>query len=286
MNVTIQSLTTYPLKSAGGVTLPSAELEITGLPSDRRWMLVDEANRFVSQRRLPGMALLSTSLSSEGFVIRYPGHCPLDVDLSVAAGDLFRATMHRSDEPLAVRGAGEQAANWFTECFAGSGIGDLRLVRLDDGFQRPIPDRPDDSGQQVQLSDGYPFLVASQSSLDLVVEHLGGRDAGQTEMKRFRPNIVINGAGPWQEMQSNLVLVNETGTIRLRLAKPCQRCTIPQVNPDTGERDLPAELHQILKGLDGDRESPINCFGQNAILESGAGETVAVGQSFRMIQAC
>ena len=284
MNVTIESLTTYPLKSAGGCALTSTRLKIDGLPSDRRWMLVDEAGRFVSQRRLPKMALLSTSLSTEGIQIGYPGRHSLVVN-RMKEGDSFRVTMHRPDENLEVFGAGEEAAQWFTECFEDSSIDSLRLVRLVNGFARRIPDRPEDNQQQVQLSDGYPFLVACQSSLDLLNERFGVKSGMPLEMERFRPNIVLGGTDPWSEMKNGQVLEDESGSIRLRLVKPCQRCTIPQVDPTTGERDLPAELHEVLRELDRDRESPLNCFGQNAILESGHSETLSVGQSLRLLSA-
>jgi uncharacterized protein YcbX len=40
----------YPVKSARGITVPSANMESRGLQGDRRWMLVDGNGRFVSQR--------------------------------------------------------------------------------------------------------------------------------------------------------------------------------------------------------------------------------------------
>jgi len=283
MNVTIQSLHSYPLKSAGGVPLASAEMGITGLPSDRRWMLVDDEGRFVSQRRVSEMARLSVAMELEGMTVRHPDQEPLFIGTDAVVGDVFEANMHRADEHLKVCSAGATAADWFTECFRETGIGGLRLVRLIDQFARRIPDRPEEVRQRMFLSDGYPFLIASDASLELLNQQLGSTTNGQLEMNRFRPNIVIGGPGPWMEMKTGLVLEDETGAIRLRLVKPCQRCTIPQVNPNTGQRDVPSDLHRLLKQLDHHRDVPINCFGQNAILEAGAGRTLSVGQSLRLV---
>ncbi len=53
---TLSGLYVYPIKSCGGVALERTTVSATGLRHDRRWMLVDEAGEFISQRRLPRMA--------------------------------------------------------------------------------------------------------------------------------------------------------------------------------------------------------------------------------------
>ncbi|MBG88683.1 MAG: hypothetical protein CMO80_17525 [Verrucomicrobiales bacterium] len=282
MKVAIQSLTTYPLKSAAGIALSTAKLSITGLPSDRRWMLVDDKNRFVSQRQLPEMALMTISEDESGIEVSYTNQSPLRVTEPPAGAETFRATMHRNYDTLEVVSAGNEAAEWFTRCFEHTEIGPLRLVRLRDDFQRAIPDRPEAPNQHVLLSDGYPFLIASESSLSHLNERLNRESGSQIQMNRFRPNIVISGSQAWEEMESGLALENEPGTIRFRLVKPCQRCSIPQMDPATGQTDFGPEFHRVLKEIDNAREQPLNCFGHNAVLEQGDGESLAVGQPLQL----
>ena len=62
----IAALHYYPLKSARGIELERAQLTIAGFQDDRRWMLVSETGRFLTQRELPRLALLELeSISGE-----------------------------------------------------------------------------------------------------------------------------------------------------------------------------------------------------------------------------
>jgi len=56
---TISDLYIYPIKSLGGIPVSEARLTDRGLEHDRRWMLIDENNRFLTQRENPEMALFS-----------------------------------------------------------------------------------------------------------------------------------------------------------------------------------------------------------------------------------
>ena len=48
--LTVSQLFIYPIKSLGGIELSSAEVDKRGLKNDRRWMLVDNNNQFMTQR--------------------------------------------------------------------------------------------------------------------------------------------------------------------------------------------------------------------------------------------
>src|ERR671920_2185112 len=77
--VTLSGLYVYPIKSCAGISLQSAELCATGLCHDRRWMLVDETGKFMSQRAHPRMALISTHLSAEYLTVAAPGMPDLEI---------------------------------------------------------------------------------------------------------------------------------------------------------------------------------------------------------------
>lgn len=59
----------YPIKSLGGIPVNSAEVTDRGLKLDRRWMLVDEDNKFFTQRLVKTMALLHTSIAAESLIV-------------------------------------------------------------------------------------------------------------------------------------------------------------------------------------------------------------------------
>ncbi len=80
------------------------------------------------------------------------------------------------------------------------------------------------------LSDGFPYLIISQTSLD----DLNGRLDAPIGMERFRPNIVIAGGAPFQEDQWSMIGI---GDVRFSLVKPCARCVITTTDQRTGQRN-------------------------------------------------
>jgi uncharacterized protein YcbX len=117
----------------------------------------------------------------------------------------------------------------------------------------------------VSFADGFPLLVANLASL----EELNGRLELPVEMRRFRPNIVIEGAEPWAEDEW---LELNVGAIRLSLVKPSFRCVMTTVDPDTGVKD---PFTQPLKTLSSYRRTEGGVvFGINAIHESSGRITV------------
>ena len=65
----ISELYIYPIKSLPGISLTQARVTDRGFEYDRRWMLVDENNIFLTQRLVPEMTQLPLSLEKEGIRI-------------------------------------------------------------------------------------------------------------------------------------------------------------------------------------------------------------------------
>src|SRR4051812_14180027 len=59
----------YPVKGLGGIRVPSARVMEKGLEFDRRWMLIDEAGMFMTQRMMRPMALFKPAFANNSFVI-------------------------------------------------------------------------------------------------------------------------------------------------------------------------------------------------------------------------
>jgi uncharacterized protein YcbX len=65
----LSELFIYPIKSLGGIPVSSAKVKRRGFEYDRRWMLVDVNNRFLTQREFPAMALLQVELTPGGLKV-------------------------------------------------------------------------------------------------------------------------------------------------------------------------------------------------------------------------
>ncbi len=186
-------------------------------------MLVDEAGGFLSQRRLPRMALISVRFAPECLIVCAPGMPDLKVPLQPETADLVDVCVW--DDAGRAMLVGEYADRWFGEFLEFA----CRLVYKPDDDVRLVDSLYAEDGDQVGFADGFSFLLISEASLD----HLNGRLEEPVPMNRFRPNLVVRGCEPYAEDRWSLVRV---GSVPFRVAEPCPRCAITTVDQKTGSR--------------------------------------------------
>ncbi len=221
--ITLSQINIYPIKSTSGISLDTSEVDERGLRHDRRWMLVDEEGVFLSQRRLPRMALIRVGLHPDGLAVDAPGMSTLCVPFQPAAREPVQASVW-SDE-VSVLPVGKEADRWFGE-FLGVRC---RLVYLPESSVRIVRQDYGRSGDQVGLADGFPFLLISEASL----KNLNGRLQEPLPMNRFRPNLVVSGCGSHAEDGWSRIRIGE---MEFRVVKPCARCAIPTIDQQTADR--------------------------------------------------
>ena len=73
MTLSVSALTIYPVKSLRGISLQTCHLTTQGLEHDRRWMVVRENGRFVTQRDNALLALVETSMEPDGVLLSRKG---------------------------------------------------------------------------------------------------------------------------------------------------------------------------------------------------------------------
>ena len=69
----------YPVKSLRGHSLTEAIAERAGLAGDRRWMIVDQSGKFLTQRQHPKLAQIEAVPTEDGLELRHAAHGALDV---------------------------------------------------------------------------------------------------------------------------------------------------------------------------------------------------------------
>lgn len=269
----IAALAVHPVKSCAGVAPDEALLIETGLEFDRAWMVVDAAGRFVSQRELPRMALVRPTLRQLDMILRAPGMLALHIALDVVELPV-RVTVW--DDEVAAYDMGDLAAQWFSD-FLGR---KLRLVRFDPE-QRRLSNRRWTGPFEAEnaFSDGFPILVASSAGLAELNRRLTAAGHAAVTMQRFRPNLVLDGLDAHGEDHLDEIRFDAPeGPVRLKLVKPCSRCTIPDVDPTTGETGH--AVGDTLAGYRADaRLDGAITFGMNAILLEGVECTLRVGMA-------
>ena len=271
VDVRVAALHIYPVKSCAGITLGHGLLIETGLDLDRAWMVVDEAGEFVSQRELPRMALIQPSLKYEDLVLRAPGMLALHLSLGGVEGSV-RAKVW--DDWVAAYDMGDLAAQWFSD-FLGR---KLRLVRFDPE-QRRLSDPRWTGALEAEnaFADGFPLLVTSAASLGELNQRLRTQGQAEVTLARMRPNLVLDGLeAHGEDHLDEIVFDTEEGPVRLKLVKPCVRCSIPDVDPASGEPG-----HAVGDVLASYRADPRMdgklTFGMHAVIVEGIDRVLRVG---------
>ena len=267
----------YPVKSCAGIALESTRIAGTGLAHDRAWMIVDQTGRFVTQRQIPHMCWIGTALTDRGLVMSAPGFEPVDVPFD-RDGPLRQVTVW-NDTVLAAD-MGDAVATWLDAFLAVPGR-QFRLVRFAGHSPRlSDPDWTHGVSAPNFFSDGFPVLVITQGAIDELNRRLRGQGLDPVGVQRFRPNIVLSGLAPHEEDQiGRLVIPTGTGAVALDLVKPCARCSIPDINPNTAM--APTGVAATLAGYRGlARMGGAICVGMNAIVREGAGRTLHTGLPF------
>lgn len=202
--------------------MSSWPVEKTGLKYDRKWMLIDAERQFLSQRRLPRMALIKTALSGNTLILSALGMENLFLSLEPKTGDTINSTIwHDQVDTIAVSA---EADDWFSRFLNV----ESRLVYKPDATIRPVNPNFAKPEDQTALSDGFPFLLTSENSLAALNQAMQLNLA----MTRFRPNLVVSGCESYAEDLWREITI---GNIGFRLPKPCSRCSVPTINPETGE---------------------------------------------------
>ncbi len=237
----------YPVKSLRGEALKRMEVGPRGPVMDRHWMVVNEKGRFLTQRELPRMVLVKPRITDRGLALEAPGMPPLEV---APEGDELLEVQVWNDR-LAARVMNPEADRWLSD-FLGL---PCRLVYLPEETKRQVDLEYAKPGDQTGFSDGFPFLLISQPSLD----DLNRRMGRALPMERFRPNLVVEGCEPYAEDRWKRIRIGE---IEFRVVKPCSRCVIPSVNPETGKREGNEPLKTLMSYR---KEGNKVFFGQNLI---------------------
>ena len=270
---TLSDIILYPVKSCAGISVAQAVLTEAGLEvdgvCDREWMVVDEAGQFLTQREHPRMALVTPSLTAGALELSAPGLSPHVVGQSTGGATIG---VRLWDDVVQADDCGDASAAWFSQAIGAP----CRLVHFPAGARRLTSTRwTGGIAAPTRFADGYPVLVIGAASLTDMNEKLVAAGRAALPMNRFRPNLVVDGLGAFEE---DYVEEFTFGALSLKPVKPCPRCPIPSIDQATGiAGDDPLDILQTYR-----RKPQLDdavCVGMNCIVTAGAGERLRVGQS-------
>lgn len=220
--LTLSEIWIYPIKSLGGILMNQANVLAKGLEYDRRWMLIDASGVFMSQRTVPDMALFKVSLFPDHLLVRYQNDS-ISVPLDYKENSVYAAKVW--DDEVKVHEVSDAHNAWFSERLGMS----CKLVYFPEINPREVDRKYVETEEHTGLSDGYPFLIIGQSSLN----DLNDRLTEAVPMNRFRPNFVFTGGSPNEEDVWKGFTV---GQLKFRAVKPCSRCILTTIDQDTAQK--------------------------------------------------
>lgn len=276
----LSEINIYPIKSLGGISLDKSVVEKRGLQFDRRWMLVDEKNQFLTQRELPKMATIALKLTEKGLsasaenfenlLISYKSNDDEKIDVRVWQSVCEAIVLEK------------QCSDWFSEVLKTN----CHFVYMSDETERAVNPLFNKDNDIVSFADGYPFLIIGENSLNNLNEKLDD----SIPMNRFRPNFVVRDSAPFAEDNWKKLQIGNT---IFRVTKPCARCVVTTIDQTKGviagkeplktlagyrlaKEVFPNDFSSL--GLDGNSV----LFGQNLIAES-FGETLKIGDEVKVL---
>lgn len=261
----------YPVKSLGGIALNHAKVTDRGLSYDRRWLLVDDDGLFLTQREFPELALFKTAIDASFLTITHQNKTSQTVQ--IALNDSGFDTKNKIkvtvwDDTIDAFEVSEMASAWFTQQLGFS----TRLVYMPEESHRKVDAAYTVSGNEINsFSDGYPFLIIGQSSLD----DLNSRLEEPIPMNRFRPNFVFTAGEAYEEEGWREISI---GSLSFFGVKPCGRCVMTTIDQELGVKSGKDPLATLSKYR---KAGNSVLFGQNLVgTQLGA---VSVGDEIKVL---
>lgn len=297
-DITVREINIYPVKALAGMSVEQWPIGERGFVYDRHFMVVTDNNttdttaqyKFISQRQLPRMCriaakiedlnapkltLLSLDDSTKSFVVDFKEE--MQKDCRVTA-EVWKSAFTTLD-------MGDQVANWLSDMLGKQ----VRLVMVPDDMNRtPELDHSDlmESSErnelctQTSFADGYPYLIVTENSLGDVNKRL----PKPVKNNRFRPNITIkynSTLKPFEEEYwKHIEIVSKKhSNVTLYHAKVCTRCSVPNINPDTAQREEKGPSYQLVQYHN--TTDPL--FGINVMhTKEDIGKVIAVGDTLKI----
>jgi len=221
--IKVKSLHIYPIKALAGIQLDEVEITSRGLKHDRRWVLIDKQNKFISQREYPQLALLHPQIGANEMTIIDKSGKMSKLRFSLAEPNSIEEEVTVWDDRMPVKEVSQETNLWFSQFMEM----DVRLMYMHEDSIRQADQRyAIKASDKVSFADGYPVLIVSEASM----EFLNAKLEETLSIDRFRGNIIVSGSTPHEEDTWREIKI---GQQQLFGVKPCARCQVTTIDPET-----------------------------------------------------
>ncbi|XP_069971693.1 mitochondrial amidoxime reducing component 2 [Penaeus vannamei] len=246
----VSELVVYPLKSGRPLYVQEAEATEHGFSvgphRDRSFIVILKEGSLVTGRQKPKLTFVTVKIDGETATFEAEGaegHAKVNLQMVTQEGEARDADIFGA--PVKGVDCGDEVSRWLSE-FLYQGRREVRVLYRHPELDRRVARHEEREFPQILdtdkviYADVSPYHLITESS----VEELNTRLEKPVKGNRFRGNIVVRGSKPYDEDDWAYVKIGE---VVFRMLRPCDRCSFPTVDPETGTKDPAKEPQQTLK---------------------------------------
>ncbi|KAJ8724010.1 hypothetical protein PYW07_007990 [Mythimna separata] len=246
----LKTINVYPIKSCAPVVLNTVECTYLGCRDgwlrDRVLMVIDDKRNFITARAYPELLQVFPSVKNSVLTLSHPNMESMHVNLAevVALHKPEKAVVWGDQVP--VYDCGWEASEWFSRLIDRAS-GGYRLVyytvdncrKLRKNANKIYKFTKNDTGA---LPDETSFNIVNEASIDDLNTRLA--PDSRVSQRNFRPNFVMTGPQAYDEDKWKFLKIGENV---FEIIKPCFRCVLTTIDPETGVRNSKTEPLTELK---------------------------------------
>uniref|UniRef100_A0A8D8YGD6 Mitochondrial amidoxime reducing component 2 n=1 Tax=Cacopsylla melanoneura TaxID=428564 RepID=A0A8D8YGD6_9HEMI len=257
---TIKHLYIYPLKSGHYISLERGHCDVQGMKvdtqdsltvADRSFILFNEKEKiFISSKQFNHLLLVETKYVTNGTyefsVYNQPSYEKLTINInSVLSANSNKTFTLYVDEMLTAFDCGDTAARWFSTYLLDKPDLSIRLGYNSNGRRNvadnylkkytTVYDNVNNEDLGV-FADMTSYMVLNERSLDDLNDRMKSIGVDDVSMLQFRGNIILDGPEPFAEDAWDWIRFGND--VIMRTVKPCTRCVLTCVHPDTGRKQV------------------------------------------------
>uniref|UniRef100_A0A8D0H6U7 Molybdenum cofactor sulfurase n=1 Tax=Sphenodon punctatus TaxID=8508 RepID=A0A8D0H6U7_SPHPU len=256
--ITVTNIYLYPIKSCSAFEVTEWPVGSQGLLYDRNWMIVNQNGVCITQKQEPTLCLIQPLIDREQniMIIKAEGVEPISVPLEETSERenpvcQSKVCAHR----VQTYDCGERIAGWLSEFLHRQ----CRLIRQSSDFKinankNNEKDQTPATATSLSLVNEAQYLLINRESISYFSKQIATRSGEpllmQELIERFRANIVISAAEPYEEETWMEISI---GALHFQIVGQCHRCQIICIDQKTGQRN-----NEILQSLSSNRDRKVS----------------------------
>ncbi|GMY33370.1 molybdenum cofactor sulfurase isoform X2, partial [Fagus crenata] len=234
----LKSITIYPIKSCAGFSTESWPLSISGLRYDREWLLKSLTGEILTQKKLPEMCLINTSIDlHRGILFVESPRCKerLQINLKSDLQNGGREEIDLYGQRYEAQGYTDEVNIWFSHAVGRP----CYLLRCSMSNYYLLLNKCRNGGTcrdgqgRVNFANEAQFLLVSEESVSDLNNRLNSNvQKGALELPvevnpmRFRPNLVISGGKPYAEDEWRNLKIGDKHFMSIGGCNRCQMINV------------------------------------------------------------